>query len=89
MSASDVTEMKRAYLADESVHLGVPIATIYRIITLGETQGFDGTLVKKVQAWKYTVFFAHTLPNTDAPILYTPGSLQVLMWPNADEYRPQ
>ena len=88
LSASDVTEMKRAYLADESVHLGVPIATIYRIIALGETLGFDGTLVKKVQAWKDTAFFVHTLPNTDAPILYTLASMQVLMWPNADEDRP-
>lgn len=38
--------------------------------------------------WKDTVFFAHTLPDTEAPLLYTPASMQVLMWPNADEDRP-
>ena len=76
LSATDVAEMKRAYLTDALVHLGVPIATIYRIIALGETADFDGTLVKKVQAWKDTVFFAHTLPDTGAPLLYTPASMQ-------------
>ena len=45
LSATDVAEMKRAYLADTSVHLGVPISTIYRIIALADTEGFDGMLV--------------------------------------------
>ena len=88
LSATDFAEMKRAYLTDTSVHLGVPVATIYRIIALGETGGFDGTLVKKVQVWKDTVFFAQILPDTDAPLLYAPASMQVLMWPNANEERP-
>ena len=88
LSTTDISEMKRFYLADTSVHLGVPIGTIYRIIALGETEGFDGTLVKKVQTWKDTVFFAHTLPDTEVPLLYTPASMQVLMWPNVDEERP-
>ena len=52
LSATDVAEMKRAYLADSSIHLGVPISTIYRIIALGDHEGLDGTLVKNVQAWK-------------------------------------
>ena len=88
ISASDITEMKRACLADESAHLGVHISTIYRIIALGDTQGFDAALLKRVMAWKDTVFFAHTAPNTEAPVLYTPASMQVLMWPNVDEDRP-
>ena len=79
LSTTDVTEMKRAYLADTSTHLGVPLSTIYSIIALGESEGLDGTLVKKVQSWKDTVFFAHTLPDTEAPLLYTPASMQVLM----------
>jgi hypothetical protein len=57
--------MKRAYLADTSTQLGVPLSTIYNIIALGESEGLDGTLVKKVQSWKDTVFFAHTLPDTE------------------------
>ena len=80
--------MKRAYQADTSTHLGVPLSTIYIIIALDESEGFDSTLIKKVKSWKDTVFFAHTLPNTQAPLLYTPASMQVLMWPNADEDRP-
>ena len=66
----------------------MPLSTIYNIIALDQSEGIDNTLVKKVQSWKDTVFFAHTLPDTEAPLLYTPASMQVLMWPNADEDRP-
>ena len=31
LNETDIAEMTRAYLADDSVHLGVPISTIYRI----------------------------------------------------------
>ena len=89
LNATDIAEMKQAYLADDSAHLDVPISTIYRIIALDDTQGFDAALLKKVMAWKDTVFFAHTAPDTDVPILYTPTSMQVLMWPNVDEDRPE
>ena len=45
-------------------------------------------LVHKVQAWKDTVFFAHVVPGTDWPILFTPAAMQLLLWPNDDEDRP-
>ena len=88
LNEADITEMKRAYLADNSAHLGVPISTIYRIIALGDTEGSDAGLIKKVMSWKDSVFFAHTAPDTSAPILYTPASMQVLMWPNINDDRP-
>ena len=88
LSAADVQEMHRAYLEDESIHLTVPMKTIYGIIALGDTEGIHIDLVHKVQAWKDTVFFSDTIPGTAWPILYTPASTQLLMWPNDDEDRP-
>ena len=85
--SADVNEMHRAYLEDESIHLTVPMKTIYRIIALGGTDCIHVDLVHKVEAWKDTVFFTHTIPGTAWPILYTPASMQLLMWPD-DEDRP-
>ena len=38
LSAADVDELHRTYLEDESIHLTVPMKTIYRIIALGDTE---------------------------------------------------
>ena len=81
-SPTDLDEMQRAYLGDDSVHLAVLIKTIYRIIALDNCAGINPEAVKKVNAWKDTVFFAYTAPDTTVPLLYTPTSMQLLMWPN-------
>ena len=61
LSTTDVTEMKRAYLADTSTHLGVPLSTIYNIIALDESEGLDGTLVKKSTiVERHSVLRTHT-----------------------------
>ena len=40
LSATDVQEMYRAYLEDESIHLTVPMKTLYRVIGLGDTMSY-------------------------------------------------
>ena len=88
LSAADVDEMHRAYLEDESVHLTVPMKKIYRIIALDKTDDIHVDLVHKVKSWKNAGFYTHIIPGTAWPILHTPASMQLLMWPNDDEDRP-
>ena len=77
--------MQRAYLSDESVHLALPIKTVYRVIALEDCAGINPGVVKKVTTWKDTVFFAYTAIGTTVPLRYTPASMQLPMWPNDEE----
>ena len=71
LSAADVDELHRAYLEDESIHLTVPMKTIYRVIALGDTEGIHVDLVPKVLLRENNVLFTHTIPNTAWPISST------------------
>ena len=73
MSPTDLQEMQRAYLADESSYLDVPMKTIYRIIATNDNTDINAEVIKKVTAWKDTVFFPHTAPDSTVPLLYTPA----------------
>ena len=57
----------------------------YHLIALEDCAGISPEVVKKVTAWKDTVLFTYTAPDTAVPLLYTPASMQLLMWPNDDE----
>ena len=82
LTNTDVQELYRAYLDDESEYNSVTLKLIYRILALNDNADIPSDVIKKVEAWRDTMFFVHTLPNTDHPILYTPASLQILMWPD-------
>ena len=82
LTPDDVQEIHRAYLDDDSEYSSVQMKLIYRIIALNDTTDIPSDVIKKVEAWRDTMFFVHTLPNTEHPILYTPASLQILMWPD-------
>ena len=58
---------------------------IYRIIALNDTADIPSDVVKKVEAWHDTMFFAETLQDTAFPILYTPAAMQLLLWPDSPE----
>lgn len=87
LSADDVSEMNRAYLADNDEYNAVPLSTIYRIIALNDTDDIHKDIIKKVEAWRGTMFFPYTLPNTEHPLLYTPAYQQILRWPDEDQKR--
>ena len=87
LNAKDVIEMHRAYLSDDTEYLPVPMKLIYmyRIIALNDASDIPSDVVKKVEAWRDTMFFAETLQDTEFPILYTPADMQLLLWPDSPE----
>ena len=80
----DAAEVKRAMLEDDDMYLNVPLRTIYKIIALDDVSDEPADVVKKVQAWNNTLFFAKDHPS-GVPLLYTPATQQILMWPDTND----
>ena len=85
LNATDVIEMHRAYLNDDTEYASVPMKLIYRIIALNDATDIPSDVAKKVEAWRDTMFFAETLQDTEFPILYAPAAMQLLLWPDSTE----
>ena len=81
LSQDDCVEIQRASLLDHEEYLGIPLSTIFAVIT--QAPGHDKcptTSKTKLAAWKGVRFFKVTPPDTTTPLMYTPASAQILAW---------
>ena len=74
----------RATLADATQISGVPINTLYTMLTGATPPGTVPDTIKRVKAWSGKRFFLVTPPKLSSPLLYTLGSTQVMHWTGDD-----
>jgi hypothetical protein len=76
----DAAEIVRATLADTTQISGVPINTLYTMLTGASPPGIVPDTIKRVKAWSGKRFFLVAHPKSTVQLLYTLGSTQVMHW---------
>lgn len=84
LSADDVAEMRRAYLADDTLVHGVPIADIFRVVTQHPTAKQVPKLhVDRIVPWVNKRFFKVPTPHGD--LMYAPSSAMYVKYTEGDD----